>query len=123
MIALSIVFLATEIVKNRRDTLTWRFPIAVSGSFGLIHGLGFAAVLKDIGLPQVELYTGLLFFNIGVEVGQALFVGVIYSVFLGIRKMVTHLASADHLASLCRNAGGYFIGGLSSFWLFERLVL
>ncbi|MEJ7936144.1 HupE/UreJ family protein, partial [Sphingobium sp. AN558] len=58
-IALSIVFLAVEIYKGPRDTLSWRYPIAVSSSFGLLHGFGFAAVLGRIGLPQTELVTGL----------------------------------------------------------------
>ena len=53
-IALSIVFLATEIARDRRDTLTWRYPIAVAGSFGLLHGFGFASVLSEIGLPQTR---------------------------------------------------------------------
>lgn len=51
-IALSIVFLATEIVRGPRQSLTWRYPIAVSSSFGLLHGFGFAAALNEIGLPQ-----------------------------------------------------------------------
>jgi hydrogenase/urease accessory protein HupE len=62
-IALSIVFLATEIVRERRHTLTWRYPATVSVSFGLLHGFGFATVLREIGLPQTEITTALLFLN------------------------------------------------------------
>lgn len=61
VIALSIVFLATEIAKNQRQTLTWRYPVIVSSLFGLLHGFGFASALADIGLPQTEVLTGLLF--------------------------------------------------------------
>jgi len=74
VIALSVVYLAMEIALQKKDSLTYRYPIAVSSSFGLLHGFGFAAVLADIGLPQVEIVTSLLFFNIGVELGQIIFV-------------------------------------------------
>ena len=68
-IALSIVFLALEIVRGDKQSLTYRYPIAVSASFGLLHGFGFAAVLGETGLPQTEIPAALLFFNVGVEVG------------------------------------------------------
>ena len=76
-IALSIVFLATEIARKPRDTITWRYPIAVSSSFGFLHGFGFAAVLGEIGMPQTEVPLALLFFNLGVEAGQLMFIGAI----------------------------------------------
>ncbi|HSG34038.1 MAG TPA: HupE/UreJ family protein, partial [Sphingomonadaceae bacterium] len=69
VIALSILFLAREIVAPHPDGLAARHPILVSSSFGLLHGFGFAAVLQEIGLPRGELATGLLSFNIGVEIG------------------------------------------------------
>ena len=74
VIALSIIFVATEIAKGSKDTFTYKYPIAVSSSFGLLHGFGFASVLKEIGLPQTEIISSLLFFNIGVEIGQLLFI-------------------------------------------------
>jgi hydrogenase/urease accessory protein HupE len=61
-IALSVVFMAWEIAKGNKNLPTFRYPIAVSASFGLLHGFGFAAVLRDIGLPQTELPVALLFF-------------------------------------------------------------
>jgi len=73
VMALSIVFLASEIIKGRRNNLTSRHPIAVSSAFGLLHGFGFAAVLSEVSLPQAELLTGLLFFNLGVEIRQVIF--------------------------------------------------
>jgi hydrogenase/urease accessory protein HupE len=69
LIALSVVFLAMEVAKGYRESLTWKHPILISSGFGLLHGLGFAAALNQIGLPQSDLVTGLLFFNLGVEVG------------------------------------------------------
>jgi len=115
IIALSVVFLATEVVKGKRDTLTWNYPVSVSASFGLLHGFGFAAVLKEIGLPQTELATGLLFFNIGVEIGQLIFV---IAVILAI-KILMHL-KFDIQQSVVRKPIAYCVGTLASFWLLER---
>ena len=80
VIALSIVFLASEIARGNRDGLTYRYPVSVSMSFGLLHGFGFAAVLGEIGLPENEIPTALLFFNVGVEIGQLLFIGALIAV-------------------------------------------
>ena len=73
LIALSIVFLAAEIVRADRATLAWRYPGSVAFLFGLLHGLGFANVLGHIGLPAGEATLSLLLFNVGVEVGQLVF--------------------------------------------------
>lgn len=119
-IALSLVFLATEIVRGPRQDLTWQYPIAVSSSFGLLHGLGFAAALREIGLPQTELMTGLLFFNSGVEIGQVLFVaGMIASLRLAQRFGVQWRMKV-HQVALPRIAVGYAVGALATFWLIER---
>lgn len=114
-IALSVLFLATEIIRNRRDTLTWRHPIAISSSFGLLHGLGFAAVLKEIGLPQTEVVTGLLFFNVGVEIGQIGFALVVIAVI----HITMKLAPAGQAISL-RHGLGYAVGCTSALWFIER---
>ncbi|MEH6502144.1 MAG: HupE/UreJ family protein, partial [Pseudoalteromonas distincta] len=87
VIALSIVFLAREIALERRDTLTWRYPIAVSATFGLLHGFGFASALAEIGLPQTEVLAALLTFNIGVELGQLLFISAVMAVLTVIGKL------------------------------------
>lgn len=119
-IALSIVFLATEIAKGPRASITWRYPIAVSSSFGLLHGFGFAAALSEIGLPQTELLTGLLFFNVGVEIGQVLFAAGV----IGLMRLVQRLGSerfADmHHGAVLRTVSGYSVGALAVFWLIER---
>lgn len=117
-IALSIVFLATEIARVPRDTLTYKYPVAVSVSFGLLHGFGFAAVLKETGLPQTELTTSLLFFNIGVEIGQLLFIGAII-VLYRIYKLTTGGVFVD-LDKLEKPAA-YVVGSLAAFWMIERI--
>lgn len=124
-IALSVVFLAWEIVKDDETQLTFRYPVAVSTSFGLLHGLGFAAVLRDIGLPQTQLPTALLFFNVGVEIGQVLFLLVLIAAFLVLRPVLRRLLRVDDehgvkWASLTTPAS-YVIGGLASYWMFDRI--
>lgn len=116
-IALSVLFLATEIVKGRRASLTWRHPIAVSCSFGLLHGLGFAAVLSEIGLPRTEVLTGLVFFNVGVEIGQVVFaLGVVLLLRLGAALLGESMH--DH----ARPVMGYAVGCMSAYWLIDRIA-
>jgi hydrogenase/urease accessory protein HupE len=120
-IALSILFLATELVKGPRHSLTWRNPIAVSTSFGLLHGFGFAAALSDFGLPQTDLVLGLLSFNVGVELGQ---VAVVAGV-MGTVRLVQWLgpvpsASPPSWMSMPRTAAGYAVGAIAVFWLIQR---
>ena len=117
VIALSIVFLAHEIVKDRRDTLTWKYPITVSSSFGLLHGFGFAAVLGEIGLPQTEIVAGLLFFNIGVEIGQIVFVLAVTSLIKGLM-----MVNLDIKRSMLKKPFAYAIGILATYWMIERTV-
>ena len=127
VIALSVVFLAVEIARGNEASLTFRYPIAVSSSFGLLHGFGFASVLREIGLPQTELPVALLFFNIGVEIGQILFVVLLAVVFLLLRKGVAAAAGSDTSASILRQskvtiAASYLIGGVASFWMIQRVA-
>ena len=115
VIALSIVFLASEIAKGRRDTLTWNYPVVVSATFGLLHGLGFASVLNDIGLPQTELALGLLFFNIGVEIGQIIFVLVVLLLFNLFSRLQFGIKE-----SVIEKPAAYTVGILASYWMLER---
>ncbi len=117
VIALSVLFLASEVTRGPRRNLTWRHPIAVSSAFGLLHGLGFAAVLNEIGLPRVEVFTGLVFFNIGVEIGQVIFaLGVILLI-----RTATRIAG-DSVLQHGRVLAGYAVGCIAAYWLIERLA-
>lgn len=121
-IALSIIFLAREIVLNRRDTLTWRYPVTVSVTFGLLHGFGFASALSEIGLPKTEIPTALLAFNVGVEIGQILFVATMLVVFWLIAKglKVMQSGSAGWLQKIERPMA-YGTGSIAMFWTVERV--
>ena len=120
-IALSILFLAVEIVKGRRNSLTWNYPIAVSSAFGLLHGFGFATALRDIGLPQSDMAIGLLFFNIGVEIGQLLIVGAI-----ALTAVALRLLFADQAWGRWRGVGqrltGYLVGIGAALWFISRTL-
>ena len=124
VIALSVVYLAVEIALQKKDSLTYRYPIAVSSSFGLLHGFGFAAVLSDIGLPQVEIVTSLLFFNIGVELGQIIFVIGVLLFWLLISKLTRNISLADKIKvtrMTMEKSAAYFCGIIASYWMIERL--
>jgi len=118
-IALSIVFLCTEIVHAHRGRIgmTFRYPWVVAFAFGLLHGLGFASALTAIGLAQGEIPLALLFFNIGVEIGQLLFVGALLMIAWCIQQLRLNVGSKSCLVS------AYVIGTVAAFWLLERVTL
>jgi len=117
VIALSILFLAVEIVHSRegRFTLTEKFPWIVALSFGLVHGLGFAGALAEVGLPQQDIPLALLMFNVGVETGQLLFVGVVLLVITVIR--IVPIRWPMHGWRLVP----YAIGSIAAFWTVQRI--
>ncbi|WP_308910541.1 HupE/UreJ family protein [Pseudokordiimonas caeni] len=117
-IALSILFLARELALPDERSLARRYPVAVSVSFGLLHGFGFAAVLAEIGLPPAHLVTGLLFFNVGVEAGQLLFI-LLLAAGASIFKRLTHARTA--LTFSGARVMAYAIGILAAYWFFDRL--
>ncbi|MCM5662493.1 HupE/UreJ family protein [Galbibacter mesophilus] len=118
VIALSIVFLAVEIIKNiqGKETLTSKKPWLVAFTFGLLHGFGFAGALADVGLPQTEIPLALAFFNIGVEVGQILFVVTTLAV-------IWLLQRYKKWPIWLKKAPAYAIGTLAAFWVIERILL
>jgi len=127
VIALSIVFLATEIARKRRDTLTWRYPVAVAGSFGLLHGFGFASVLSEIGLPQTEIVAALLFFNVGVEVGQLIFVTLLIGAAvalsaLGLIERKSGIGKDGIITLRFVRPTAYIAGSLAAFWMIDRIT-
>jgi hypothetical protein len=117
LIALSIVFVAAEIVRTRRGvkSLTESAPWVVAFAFGLMHGLGFASGLSEAGLPAGHIPTALLFFSVGVEAGHFLFVGVMLSaIALARRTRIPWPRWAGLVPP-------YAIGGVAMFWVIERL--
>lgn len=117
LIALSIVFLCTEILKKGDSlTLTQSYPIVVTTFFGLIHGVGFASVLNEIKLPKSNLLLSLLNFNIGVEIGQLIFLGVLIFIVFALKK--TTFSSVKFGLKYAT----YGIGSLAAFWTIERII-
>jgi hydrogenase/urease accessory protein HupE len=121
-IALSIIFVAREIVQARRGRagLTARWPWAVSFAFGLMHGFGFAGALAQVGLPVGAIPAALLFFNVGVELGQLIFVASVLALIAAGRSLAQRfqLRQPDWLWRVAP----YAIGGLASLWLVERVA-
>jgi len=121
-IALSILFLAREIAQPFPGGLAGRFPIMVSTSFGLLHGFGFAAALREVGLPTNELAVGLLCFNLGVEIGQVAFIIGVVAIVMAIRKIVQAGGmSTMPLQSRLNVLAGYGLGIPAAFWFIQRL--
>jgi hydrogenase/urease accessory protein HupE len=125
-IALSVMFLAAEIARGRRDTLTWRRPLVVSLAFGLLHGFGFASVLSEIGVPQTQIATALLFFNVGVELGQLAFAAAFLGLVAGLRKLAGSAVCtgidlrAPRAQAVLAWTSPYVIGTVAAFWFVER---
>lgn len=125
IIALSITFLALEILKQdaQKPTLTQTYPWVVAFSFGLLHGLGFAGALSEIGLPAGDIPIALLAFNVGVELGQLTFVSAVLATYVIAKFIVPKFATTfSRPHSVTMNIMGYFIGVISIYWLAERIV-
>lgn len=121
-IALSIVFVAGEIMHSRagRPGITARYPWLVAFTFGLLHGLGFASALAEVGLPPLSIPVALFFFNVGVEIGQLLFIAAIIAVVAGARWTLRRLAY--QAAPWMWRIAPYAIGGIASYWVLERIA-
>lgn len=116
MIALSIVFLAKEVVVDHRETFTRRYLGLTSFTFGLLHGFGFSSVLRTIGLPQNEIPLSLFSFNAGIELGQLSFIAVVSSLLYIVKKVPSIKERSLNLSI------AYIIGTISSMWLIERVI-
>lgn len=116
LIALSVFLLAVELARRAtpKPTLMRRFPWLIAGCFGLLHGLGFAGALSEVGLPSEEIPIALLTFNVGIEIGQIAFVLVVVTA----RALLGSLAAS--LPAWARQAPLYVMGSLAAFWCFER---
>jgi hydrogenase/urease accessory protein HupE len=124
-IALSIVLVAVEILNARhgKPSLTTRLPWLVAFSFGLLHGFGFAGALAEVGLPQHAIPVALLFFNLGVEVGQLVFVAAVLSSLWLLRHAALQLlglALIQRIFARLDNIVAYAIGIVAAYWLVER---
>lgn len=119
-IALSIIFVASEVIRLGRGnaTLTVRFPWIVAFLFGLLHGFGFAGALLEIGLPQRDVPMALFTFNLGVECGQLLFIGGIFAI-AGLARTLWLTRTTLEFA---RPVVTYLVGATATFWLLERLA-
>jgi hypothetical protein len=113
-IALSIFVLAVELTRKGRNDILWRNPWWLAGGFGLLHGMGFAGALAETGLPQDNVPLALLFFNIGIEIGQIAFIAVILALWYLLRKPLS--SWQDRLLPV----PVYILGALSAMWCIER---
>ena len=121
-IALSIMFVASEIMHGRqgRTGLTERYPWIVAFTFGLLHGFGFAGALAQIGLPQASIPMALLFFNVGVEIGQLFFIACVFALMALARQIARRIDLTP--PTWARAMPTYVIGSVAAFWTFQRLA-
>ena len=115
LIALSVFLLAAELARGETAPPTWvrRFPWVMATSFGLLHGLAFAGALSQVGLPEHEIPMALLAFNVGIELGQLLFILAL----LGVGAV---LGAVSTPPSWARQVPVYAMGILAAFWCFQR---
>ncbi len=124
IIALSIVILATELVQppDRGLHLTRRYPWAVSFSFGLLHGLGFASALLDIGVPQGDVPLALFAFNVGVEAGQLIFIAAVLAAGLFLGRLGARAGPVLARGSAGLTTTVYGVGALAAYWMIDRVA-
>jgi hypothetical protein len=113
-IALSIFVLAVELTRRERNDLLWRNPWWLAGGFGLLHGMGFAGALAETGLPQDNVPLALLFFNVGIEIGQIAFILAILAIWYVIRKPLVPWKERLLPVPI------YVLGALAAMWCIER---
>ena len=121
-IAFSIIFVAAEIVHSRQgmNGLTEKFPWIVAFTFGLLHGFGFASALSEVGLPQTAIPVAFLFFNVGVEIGQLLFIAFVFAVIALARQLLQRFAMTQ--PAWTWRVPPYAIGSVAAFWAIQRIV-
>ena len=113
-IAVSIFVLAVELTRIKKHDMLWRNPWWLAGGFGLLHGMGFAGALAETGLPQDNLPLALLFFNVGIEIGQIAFILVVLAAWMLVRRPLAPWQ--DRLLPI----PVYILGALSAMWCIER---
>jgi len=122
LIALSIVVLAAETLKGKlnpeQKSLSWRYPVIVASLFGLLHGFGFASILDSLGLPQNMKMTALLFFNLGIELGQLAFIAIVLLFVSIVKKVILIRRQQDNILHVII----YLTGLTASYWMVQRLI-
>ncbi|MGB1581983.1 MAG: HupE/UreJ family protein, partial [Nevskiales bacterium] len=116
-IAISIVVLARELLSSNNSWIK-RYPMWMAAGFGLLHGLGFAGALNNIGLPQTEVVSALLSFNLGIEAAQLLIVAGLVTVLFAIRQL--GLPNPSLHSPRVRVLPAYVMGALAMMWCMER---
>ena len=121
-IALSIVFVASEIIHSRQGKpgLTEQYPWVIAFTFGLLHGFGFAGALAEVGLPQKSIPIALLFFNVGVEIGQLLFIASVF-VIIALARQTARRINVPR-PTWAWAVPPYAIGSLAVFWVIQRIA-
>jgi hydrogenase/urease accessory protein HupE len=127
-IALSVMFVAAEILHRAqgRGGLAASAPWLVAFVFGLLHGFGFSGALREVGLPEQDIPLALLFFNVGVEVGQLLFIAAVVLVLSTLTRLLRRPGHTEHgpwhSETLIRLPVAYAIGSIAAFWTVQRVV-
>lgn len=127
-IALSVMFVAAEVLRaaHGHAGLATRAPWTVAFLFGLLHGFGFAGALGEIGLPQKDIPLALLFFNLGVEAGQLLFITAVMLLLSVVTRLIRRPGTDDRgpwrSEALLRTPVAYVVGSLAAYWVVQRVV-
>ena len=116
LIALTVIVLALEIQSGGRGPV-WRHPWSLPALLGLLHGLGFASVLSDVGIPRAEIPWALLGFNVGIELGQLAVIACVFVLYRMVEPALPSVLRANPVLP------AYVIGSLAAFWLIERTSL
>ncbi|HEY5948336.1 MAG TPA: HupE/UreJ family protein [Kofleriaceae bacterium] len=117
-IALSVLLVARE-ATHREPTVIRRWPWLAAAGFGLVHGLGFASALRELGLPRASLARSLVSFNVGVELGQLAVVAIVLAVVALARRLV---GERRVIGRHVHRAACYLLGALAAWWLLQRVV-
>lgn len=125
VVALSIMFLAAELARpaGRALRLTERYPWVVAFAFGLLHGLGFARALLEVGLPEGEVPLALLAFNLGVEAGQLMFIALVLVAGALLARLYPRLVgSVTRPGATGLRVTSYLMGGIAAAWFVARVA-
>jgi len=127
-IALSVMFVAAEILNRAQDRrgVAARAPWLVALVFGLLHGFGFSGALREVGLPEQDIPLALLFFNVGVEVGQLAFIAAVVLLLSAVTRLLRRPGHTErgpwHSETMIRVPVAYAIGSIAAFWTLQRVV-